>query len=42
MIMIFVSMDEIKVTHPKGIMHQNIWEFISVESRVLGFELWFL
>ena len=23
-----VSMDEIKVNHPKGIMHQNIWEFI--------------
>ena len=24
-----ISMDEIKITHPKGIIHQNIWEFVA-------------
>jgi predicted AAA+ superfamily ATPase len=24
-----ISMDEIKISHPKGIKHQNIWEFVA-------------
>ncbi len=24
-----ISMDEIKINHPKGIKHQNIWEFVT-------------
>ena len=29
-----VSMDEIKVNHPKGIMHQNIWEFVGRRASI--------
>jgi predicted AAA+ superfamily ATPase len=25
-----ISMDEIKLSHPKGIMHKNVWEFITL------------
>jgi len=24
-----ISLDEIKINHPKGIIYQNIWEFVA-------------